>query len=441
MSVYPRNMSTFLNRMTNYNKNNVKMTVLGTPTANDGDVIQVDLPTNSIVDLSSLAWSFQVAYTGAAGKPDPAGVNGSLTFPLNAESIISRLAVEVNGQTLVNLQNYNQLYHALLYMTATQDYQHQRRVAQSNVAGGATNGTTLQSISASATVVTETRRHVIDTWLGFLGSAKPMFIDTSLLGNVRISITLAGADIIGLQGAATSDTFARSYVVSDQAFSMDVVSIGDGFYDSMVDQMLASGAPIEIPFKNYFSFNGNLISGEVPFTVASQSIDRLWAVIRANSFSDAAASNADKLVALDNAGDSDIVKATPAAFTYTSNGHQNFAFRINNTNYPQWTSTNKDDWWQHTKLALGDQGNMLAGSFVNNTASYINNFFVYACQLEHHAGNDERFLSGIDTRGSAAQCYFTASGGNSGNPCTTTVFAECSSSLKIYAGKVLEIVQ
>ena len=62
MSVYPRNMSTFLNRMTNYNKNNVKMTVLGTPTANDGDVIQVDLPTNSIVDLSSLAWSFQVAY-------------------------------------------------------------------------------------------------------------------------------------------------------------------------------------------------------------------------------------------------------------------------------------------------------------------------------------------------------------------------------------------
>ena len=40
MSVYPRNMSTFLNRMTNYNKNNVKMNVLGTPTANNGDVIQ-----------------------------------------------------------------------------------------------------------------------------------------------------------------------------------------------------------------------------------------------------------------------------------------------------------------------------------------------------------------------------------------------------------------
>ena len=144
-------MSAFLNRLLGYNKNNVKMNVLGTPTANNGDVIQVDLPTNSIVDLSSLAWSFQVAYTGAAGSVAP--VNGAVTFPLNAESIISRLAVEVNGQTLVNLQNYNQLYHALLYMTATQDYQHQRRVAQSNIEGGTANGTTLNRASPGGAAV------------------------------------------------------------------------------------------------------------------------------------------------------------------------------------------------------------------------------------------------------------------------------------------------
>jgi hypothetical protein len=92
MSVYPRNMSTFLNRMTNYNKNNVKMNVLGTPSARNGDVIQVDLPSNSIVDLSSLAWSFRVAYSATAGTA--AGpVNGTAIFPLNAESVISRLAV------------------------------------------------------------------------------------------------------------------------------------------------------------------------------------------------------------------------------------------------------------------------------------------------------------------------------------------------------------
>ena len=49
MSVYPRNMSAFLNRLSGYNKNNVKMNVLGSSSASAGDIIQVDLPTNSIV--------------------------------------------------------------------------------------------------------------------------------------------------------------------------------------------------------------------------------------------------------------------------------------------------------------------------------------------------------------------------------------------------------
>eukprot|EP01051_Picozoa_sp_SAG22_P023522 SAG22_NODE_6106_length_897_cov_2.175439_1_plen_65_part_00 len=56
MSVYPRNLSNFLNRLSGYNKNNIKLNVLSGLTANDGDTIQVDLPSNSIVDLSSLAW-------------------------------------------------------------------------------------------------------------------------------------------------------------------------------------------------------------------------------------------------------------------------------------------------------------------------------------------------------------------------------------------------
>ena len=48
----------------------------------------------------------------------------------------------------------------------------------------------------------------------------------------------------------------RGYTLDEQYFSMDVISISDGIYDAMVDQRLASGAPIEIPFKNYFSFMG-----------------------------------------------------------------------------------------------------------------------------------------------------------------------------------------
>ena len=93
-----------------------------------GDIIQVDLPTNSIVDLSSLAWSFRNTFSVGADLTD----GKKAAAPQNAEAIIERLAIEVNGQTLVNLTNYNMLFHALLYMTATDDYVRSRRVAQTN---------------------------------------------------------------------------------------------------------------------------------------------------------------------------------------------------------------------------------------------------------------------------------------------------------------------
>ena len=85
MSVYPRNLSNFLNRLSGYNKNNVKLTVLGSGTANDGDIIQVDLPSNSIVDLSSLAWSFNFATIAQAGAA------AEIVIPTNIEGIVTAL--------------------------------------------------------------------------------------------------------------------------------------------------------------------------------------------------------------------------------------------------------------------------------------------------------------------------------------------------------------
>ena len=130
---------------------------------------------------------------------------------------------------------------------------------------------------------------------------------------------------------------------------------------------------------------------------------------------------------------------TPAAFTFLSNA-TNYQFQINNTLYPNWSSAKSVDWWQHMKLAVGDQGNMLSGSFPVSLAQYLANFFVYACQLEHHTDGDERFVSGIDTRGASATCFFKSTN-DGGAANQTLVFAECTSSLKVYANKVLEVVQ
>jgi hypothetical protein len=151
------------------------------------------------------------------------------------------------------------------------------------------------------------------------------------------------------------------------------------------------------------------------------------------------------------------VTQNPRPFNFISANGSEFQFKVNSTPYPNWTSTKAQDWFQHTKLAVGDQGNMLAGSFPTTLGHYENNFFVYACQLEHRSDSDERFMSGIDTRGSAAQCFFTSKqsviaadpmNGAAGPinrqaavPNQVVVFAERTSSLRIMANKVLEIVQ
>lgn len=408
------------------------MNVLGSSSASAGDIIQVDLPTNSIVDLSSLAWSFRNTFSVGADL-----ANGKkAAAPQNAEAIIERLAIEVNGQTLVNLTNYNMLFHALLYMTATDDYVRSRRVAQTNNSSNEASGTSKEFTGAAGAGGSETRSHVIDSWLGFLGSAKPNFIDTSLLGNVRITITLAPATIIQNVDNDAIGLTTRTYTVDNQYFSIDVVSISDGIYDAMVDQMLASGAPIEVPFKNYFAFTGAAQPGQLAFNVASQSVDRLWGLMRHNTNFALATHAAIPTV---SSSDKDIPVTTDRAFTYATGNATNFQFQVNNTLYPQWSSTRRGDWYQHTKLAVGDQGNMLAGSYVTNPKSYIENYFVYACQLEHRIDGDERFVSGIDTRGAAAQCYWNWESG-SGNY-HAFVFAEVTSSMKIFANKVLEIVQ
>ena len=429
MSVYPRNLSAFLNRLSGYNKTNVKVNVLGSTAAREGDTIQIDLPTNSIVDLSSLAWVFKIVYK------DPAGGH-NIVPPINCEALINRLAVEVNGQTLSNIQNYNVLFHMLLYMSATEDYQRQRCLSQSNMAADATNGRAVH-IAAAANAAARTRHHVIDSWLGFLGTAKPSFIDTSLLGNVRITITLAGAEVInGDHGAVV-----RGYDIPEQYFTMDVISIGDGIYDSMIDQRLASGAPIEVPFKNYFSFtntNAATMAQQLNFNVASQSIDRLWATARAATHAD---SNVD-LAATANPGH-DIVVSDQPAFRFAQQGGDNWQFQINNSMYPNFQPKHPSVLFAQTKNALGEQGNMLSGCVPQSITHYQDNFFVFAQSLEHKTSDDERYMSGIDTRGAAASCHLKVDAGGAGAAAAnqTLVFAECTSSLKIHANKVLEVVQ
>ena len=68
---------------------------------------------------------------------------------------------------------------------------------------------------------------------------------------------------------------------------------------------------MEIPFKNYFSYSGDLANGAVPFNVASQSIDRMWGLTRLDDYvtND---NTAKHLAVTDYVEAKDLVAHTPA---------------------------------------------------------------------------------------------------------------------------------
>jgi hypothetical protein len=130
----------------------------------------------------------------------------------------------------------------------------------------------------------------------------------------------------------------------------------------------------------------------------------LWGSARLQAYKNA--NNPPKAVDGNGNEDLSIIKSTPSYFTYKGDTGTHYQFQVNNTLYPNWQMTRGDQLFQHTKLAVGDQSNMLSGSVPVSAKSYLENYFSFAVSLEHHTDSAERFMSGIDTRGASANCYF-----------------------------------
>jgi hypothetical protein len=138
-----------------------------------------------MVDLSTLSMCFTGSTITTAGIA---------AFPRNIENIIERLEVECNGQIIAEgLAGYNHLYtwNSIVDTTFGQDVCNRRKILQ--------NGANSTIPGANTTGL----QFVIQNWLGFLGSVSPNVIDTSLIGNVRLRITLTTSQILVGNAAMT----------------------------------------------------------------------------------------------------------------------------------------------------------------------------------------------------------------------------------------------
>lgn len=446
VSGYPRNLSYICKKLSGYSRNNFKLQTLNQSSATNGNIITVDLPTNALVDLSTLTWFFTGTTTTSAGFAN---------FPRNIECIIERLEVEINGQIINGgCQSYNQLWQIISDTTFGNDVRNRRSILQ--------NGADVGVPAANQTNV----QYAIQNWLGFLGSVSPNIIDTSLLGNVRVRITLSTPAILVQSAAATGAAFS----LTNMFFSVDTIDIADGMFHQIHDQFLAGGGVYELPYNNFFSFSSTSgLSQTTKFSLSTQSLNRVWATFvpgttykinsingvtgTAGAYQDPQSKTSPYFTRISGGSAGQIVSygdgtnSTPV--TYTLTGYQ---LSVNNVFYPNWIPTAE----QAYALMLNSYGlsqDTVGGGYpgLTSLAQWTSSFWLAENKFDH--GSDGvTLISGIDTRGSTAQAYFQSygtisvganvgtGGANPGTNLTALVFAQTTSTLRVGQGRQLEII-
>ena len=423
MASFPRQFQYYLSRLNNVRRNTVRISPITSTSANPNDIIVVRLPSNSLVNLQSFNWIFEATTTSTATY--------FTQLPRDIESIIDRMVVLVNGLQVYSgsFQQYNVLWNILLRATSGPEYQKTRALLQNSL------DQTTPTANASS------QMFCINDWLGFF-NAEPYIVDTSVLGDIEIQITLAPVNVLNGNTGSTN----HNYSVANQYFTIDVVSFLDPLYDEMMSAKLGSGEVLEIPYQNCFAFQ-NTTNTSQRFALNSQCVNMLLAVNRASTYATIADANAS---------------GTSAYFTYTNGGAGtganstlNYQWQVDNVYMPSVPIDTRDTFplnYQFVKQAFNDTNNVLG--FDNLIQSYANrigegltlaNARIAQAQYNHVmalnlnvSNGDDRLLSGYNSAGSNAQFFLNL--GQAPASHITTIFAVCSSVLRVSAGRLLEVV-
>ena len=453
MAALPPQFAYALNRLSGYSTNIFKLEPQGSNSAVANNIIRITLPANSLVNLRSFALHFNAAITSATGE-------GRL--PNKIDSLIERIEVGFGGVMVSQgNNNYNLLRHvkdALQGDKTDPVFAHPAVVRDKSYHSSAgTNGITAKYEVSS--------KYIIDAWEGFLGTLEPGVLDLSLLPECVIAIHLSSNNVcvdasgVELSGHGSGiDVNAASpapvYQLSNIYATVECVGMADGAYDAMVSAMLNSGTGLELPYKQYISFQDNTQS-TMRWSVATQSLDRVWISHRDTGYNQAGGAVpikgykvAGAFAASTSGGGTtqdlgkpeiadvlnyDKEKYTTKYFdmpTTNATGHQ---LALNGALFPQFQADFEDF------LMISKNSLPLRRSQKDNAMLTLkNNYNAFCVRLNLADSELTRTISGMDTRGIALNGFYNLVGASNS---TVNIFAETTSTLRIGPGLQLEVVQ
>ena len=438
---YSPNLSYFLDRLSGFSTNIFRLETNGADTATANKIVRFSLPSNALLNMRSFALHFNATTND----------NNGARLPAKIDTLIERVEVTAGGiQLSQGLNMYNVLRHAKDALTGSKTNSvcgHPEIVRTKSYV----DGSTITGISGESYPSTNKQaQFIIDHWEGFIGTCEPKILDAAILPDLVISIYLADNNVLSssldenidasfnLDGAG-----AATYTLNNIHATIESIGLADAVYDNMVSSMIAQKGYVEVPFKQYISFN-NTHTGSTRFSVATQSLDRIWVAFRDTGY---ATQGAPKIVAgyrntAASTGeykgmlDTDREKFLGKYYNFeepTASTKMTYQLQLNGAYYPQFAATAEE------MYAISK--NSILGSYNEHNMSleqYKGHYFVMCARLNMPESEFSRTLSGLDTRAVSLNGYLNTF--NQTGDTNVVIFAELGSTLRIGQGRMIEVV-
>lgn len=464
---YNSNLAYFLSRLQGVSTNYFRLEPQNSSTASANKIIRFHLPSNALLNMRSLKFMFSAS---------TAGSSAGARLPPNIDSLIARYELSAGGQQIA--QGFNEMNvfthakRAIAGDNCDKVLGHPEMVrAKSYVDKTAITGTNNEVYPSTDNQT----QFCVGSWEGFLGSCEPSVLDTALLPDMVLTLYLADNSVlssvagVALDGTGSSDLTddgagGATFTIDNFHLIVETMGLADSVYENMIESRMAQGF-LEIPFKQYFSFP-DTHNGTTRWSVSAQSLDRVWVVfrdpayntqggaVRIGGYKKAGAFVDD--VSGQTAADIDIgvpdydnggvlgvneEKYTTKYFNFAedagSGQKPTYQLQLNNAMMPQFKAT-AEDWWCISKNSVPMS---VYEPKVKTLDQYKNNYFVMCARLNLPDSEAGRELSGIDSRGINLNGSLQSTGVDSTSAPNVVLFAECTSTLRVGAGRAIEVIQ
>ena len=460
MSAMNPNLTYYVDRLQGFSTNIFRLESNSRVTATPNQIVTFSVPSNSIVNLRSFKVFCNVQLTGDNARFG------------NINDFVERVEVSVGGIVLSQGSN---MTHVLQQMKKVLGVGYCDSVMGHPEYVRATsyvNGATFTDPNPETYADSTDPRFCIENLEGFLSTAEPKLLDTSLIPDLTIRLYMAGVEVLsnpaGVLLTDAAGTLANSigldgtadatYTLSNIHAHIECIGLADSTYDNMLSSMMSAQSFLEIPYKAYSSFT-DTHTGSSRFSISTASLDKIWVGWRKDGYDVRGGLKRVKGHKITGgfvsptagvATDTDVGKPTYDLGGVLDTNKEKYRgkffnfeqpvagwgqqIQLNGAYFPQYSAQSGDS-YQITKNSLHGNEKMKDMSL----DQYLNNFCIQAYRLNMPDSEYSRLISGLDTRAVNLQGIVKTTGVIPANT-NISIFTEQTEVLRVGAGRSVEVI-